>query len=202
MAIKPELIELLREKRERIKNNVPSPKLEALHAKGALSARERIECLFDEGTFQEMGMHAEHHAVHFGMAGRELPADGVITGSGYIGDVHVAAFCQDYSVLAGTLGKMQARKISRVMRYALKIGTPVIASDIGPNRELTLGQCLYFDSRSELALSARISEVVARVAAAQPAALDRCPPFDAQALQVMRNASALQLLGTLRGAVE
>ena len=127
MAIKPELIELLREKRERIKNNVPSPKLEALHAKGALSARERIECLFDEGTFQEMGMHAEHHAVHFGMAGRELPADGVITGSGYIGDVHVAAFCQDYSVLAGTLGKMQARKISRVMRYALKIGTPVIA---------------------------------------------------------------------------
>ena len=85
---------------------------------------------------------------------------------------------------------------------AALLGTPVIASDIGPNRELTLGQCLYFDSRSELALSARISEVVARVAAAQPAALDRCPPFDAQALQVMRNASALQLLGTLRGAVE
>ena len=79
MAIKPELIERLREKRERIKNNVPSSKLEALHAKGALSARERIDCLFDEGTFQEMGMHAEHHAVHFGMAGRELPADGVNT---------------------------------------------------------------------------------------------------------------------------
>ena len=127
MAIKPELIETLRKKRERITHHVPPEKLEAMHAKGALSARERIAGLFEEGTFQEIGLHAEHHAVHFGMAGRELPADGVITGSGYVGDTQVAAFCQDYSVLAGTLGKMQARKITRIMRYAIKVGIPVVA---------------------------------------------------------------------------
>jgi acetyl-CoA carboxylase carboxyltransferase component len=127
MAIKPELIEILREKREHIINHIPPEKLEAMHAKGLLSARERVDNLFEPGTFQEIGLHAEHHAVHFGLAGRKLPADGVITGSGYVSNRQVAAFCQDYSVLAGTLGKMQARKITRIMRYALKTGIPVVA---------------------------------------------------------------------------
>jgi len=127
MAIKPELLETLRKKRDKIINHVSPEKLEAMHAKGRLSARERINVLFDEGTFQEIGLHATHHAVHFGMEGRELPADGVITGSGYVGSTQVAAFCQDYSVLAGTLGKMQARKITRIMRYAIKTGIPVVA---------------------------------------------------------------------------
>ncbi|MBK7355736.1 MAG: acyl-CoA carboxylase subunit beta [Propionivibrio sp.] len=127
MTIKPELIENLRKRREKISQHVSQEKLESLHAKGLLSARERINELFDEGTFQEVGMHAKHHAVHFGMAARELPADGVITGSGYIGDEQVASYCQDFNVLAGTLGKMQARKITRIMRYALKTGVPVVA---------------------------------------------------------------------------
>ncbi|MDR0378826.1 MAG: acyl-CoA carboxylase subunit beta [Candidatus Accumulibacter sp.] len=127
MAIKPELIQTLREKREHLKDHLSPEKLDALHAKGLLSARERINNLFEEGTFQEIGLHAIHHAVHFGMGKRELPADGVITGSGYVGNQQVAAFCQDYSVLAGTLGKMQARKITRIMRYAIKTGIPVVA---------------------------------------------------------------------------
>jgi acetyl-CoA carboxylase carboxyltransferase component len=127
MTIKPELIETLRKKRAQITKNIGPEKLEALHAKGLLSARERIDALFDEGTFQEVGMHAKHHAVYFGMDGKELPADGVITGSGYLGRDQVAAFCQDFSVMAGSLGKMQARKITRVMRYALKTGIPVVA---------------------------------------------------------------------------
>ena len=127
MAIKPELIEILRTRRGKITEHVSPEKLDALHAKGLLSARERINWLFDEGTFQEVGMHAKHHAVHFGMAGRELPADGVITGTGYLGSVQVASYSQDFNVLAGTLGKMQARKITRIMRYALKTGVPVVA---------------------------------------------------------------------------
>ena len=127
MTIKPELIETLRKRREKITNYLSPEKLEALHAKGLLSARERIDALYDKGTFQELGMHARHNAVHFGMDGRELPADGVITGTGYMGSTQVAAFCQDFSVLAGTLGKMQARKISRIMRYAIKVGIPVVA---------------------------------------------------------------------------
>jgi acetyl-CoA carboxylase carboxyltransferase component len=127
MAIKPELIETLREKRKQTIDHIPPEKLKALHDKGLLSARERIGGLFEEGTFQEIGLYAEHHAVHFGMTGRKLPADGVITGSGYIGNRQAAAFCQDFSVMAGALGKMQARKITRIMRYALKVGIPVVA---------------------------------------------------------------------------
>ena len=127
MTIKPELIETLRKRREKIENHISPEKLDALHAKGLLSARERIIGLFDEGTFQELGMHAKHHAVLFGMKERELPADGVITGSGYVGNEQVAAYCQDFSVMAGSLGKMQARKITRIMRYAIKTGIPVVA---------------------------------------------------------------------------
>ena len=127
MTIKPEVVENLRNRRQKIQDHLSPEKLSELHAKGMLSARERLQALFIEGTFQESGMHARHNAVHFGMEGRELPADGVITGSGYVGKKQIAAFCQDYSVLAGTLGKMQARKITRIMRYAIKIGIPVVA---------------------------------------------------------------------------
>ena len=127
MTIKPELMETLRKKRAKISQHIAPEKLSAMHAKGMLSARERIDALFDAGTFQEVGMHARHNAVHFGMEGKDLPADGVITGSGYLGNQQIAAFCQDFSVMAGSLGKMQARKISRAMRYALKTGIPVVA---------------------------------------------------------------------------
>ncbi len=127
MTIKPEVIETLRKRRARIVNNVSPEKLDTLHGKGLLSARERIDTLFTEGTFQEQGMHARHNAVHFGMASKELPADGVITGTGYVGKTQVAAFSQDFNVQAGSLGKMQARKIVRAMRYALKMGIPVVA---------------------------------------------------------------------------
>lgn len=127
MTIKPELLETLRKKRDRIENHVSQEKLKALHAKGLLSARERINALFDAGTFQELGLHAKHQATNFGMAGRDLPCDGVITGSGYLDGMQVTAFSQDASVQAGSLGKMQAQKITRVMRYALKVGVPVVA---------------------------------------------------------------------------
>lgn len=126
MTIKPQLIETLREKRKKI-TDINAEKLDALHQKTLLSARERIHALFDDGTFQEFGMFAQHRATHFGMDRRELPADGVITGSGYINQIQVAAFSQDFNVQAGSLGHMHAQKISRTMRYALKIGIPVVA---------------------------------------------------------------------------
>ena len=90
-------------------------------------ARERIGELVMAGSFQEFGLHAAHNATHFGMSGRALPADGVIAGTGYVGDTQVAAVSQDFSVVAGTLGKMQAKKITRTMQHALKIGVPVVA---------------------------------------------------------------------------
>jgi acetyl-CoA carboxylase carboxyltransferase component len=127
MTLPIESMNTLRERRGKILNNVSPEKLEALHARGSYSARERIDALFAEGSFQELGMHAHHNAVSFGMAGRELPTDGVITGTGYIGDMQVASFSQDFQVLAGTMGKMQARKIVRLMRHALRVGVPMVA---------------------------------------------------------------------------
>src|SRR5664279_500136 len=127
MTLPIEAMNTLRERREKITNHINPEKLAALHAKGMLSARERVDTLFIQGSFQEMGMHAHHNAVSFGMAGRELPTDGVITGTGYVGNMQVAAFSQDFSVLAGTMGKMQARKIVRLMRHALRVGVPMVA---------------------------------------------------------------------------
>ncbi|MCB8747541.1 acyl-CoA carboxylase subunit beta [Rhodoferax sp. U2-2l] len=127
MTLPIEAMNTLRQRREKVINNVSPEKLAALHAKGMLSARERVNALFLDGSFQEMGMHAHHNAVSFGMAGRELPTDGVITGTGYVGNMQVAAFSQDFQVLAGTMGKMQARKIVRLMRHALRVGVPMVA---------------------------------------------------------------------------
>jgi len=127
MTIRPELIDKLRTKRTQLTENVSPEKLEALHAKGLLSARERLGTLFVEGTFQEFGLHASHSATNFGMAAKTLPADGVVCGTGYVGEMQVASFSQDFNVVAGTLGKMQARKINRIMRHALRNGVPVVA---------------------------------------------------------------------------
>ena len=127
MTIQAEALDELNRRRSAIVDHVSDEKLDALHAKGLLSARERIGALCDEGTFQELGMHARHNATQFGMAGRELPADGVITGTGYLDNMQVAVFSQDINVVAGTLGKMQARKIVRLMRHAIKIGVPLVA---------------------------------------------------------------------------
>jgi acetyl-CoA carboxylase carboxyltransferase component len=127
MTLPIEAMNTLRERRAKITNHINPEKLVAMHAKGMLSARERVETLFIQGSFQEMGMHAHHNAVSFGMEGRELPTDGVITGTGYVGNMQVAAFSQDFQVLAGTMGKMQARKIVRLMRHALRVGVPMVA---------------------------------------------------------------------------
>ena len=78
MTIRPELLEQLRGKRVRLTGNVGADKLAELHAQGRLSARERIDALCVAGSFQEFGLHATHNATHFGMARRNLPADGVV----------------------------------------------------------------------------------------------------------------------------
>jgi acetyl-CoA carboxylase carboxyltransferase component len=127
MAIKRESVEALRRRRSEIEAGGGADKLAAQRAKGMLTARERLEMLFRPGTFQEFGAHVQHTARHFGMDGKPLAADGVITGTGYVGDIHVAAFSQDFTVAAGTLGKAHARKIVQLMQYAMKTGLPLVA---------------------------------------------------------------------------
>ncbi len=127
MTLSTKHLDELTRRREKILAAGGKEKLDKRHAQGRLSARERLEALFQADTFQEMGAHIRHDTRHFGMDKKELPADGVITGTGYIDGLPVAAFSQDFTVTAGTLGKMHAMKIVTLMRYALKTGIPLVA---------------------------------------------------------------------------
>jgi acetyl-CoA carboxylase carboxyltransferase component len=127
MALSEKLLENLRKRRDKIHAAGGADKIKKRHEKGLLSARERLDLLFQPGTFQEMGAHIRHTARHFGMADKELPADGVISGTGYVDGYPVAAFSQDFTVAAGTLGKMHAQKMVDVMKFAMKTGAPVVA---------------------------------------------------------------------------
>src|SRR5512135_1151811 len=127
MAIRPEVIEALRERRRAVMAGGGEDKHAARRQKGLLSARERLDALFQPGTFQEFGAHVRHSARQFGLDGKDLPADGVITGTGYIGAEQVAAFSQDFTVAGGTLGKAHAQKIVLLMKFALKNGLPLVA---------------------------------------------------------------------------
>jgi acetyl-CoA carboxylase carboxyltransferase component len=94
--------------------------------KGKLTARERLDHLFDKGTFREIDMFVAHRCVNFGMEKVDIPADGVITGHGMVDGRPVFAFAQDFTSRAGSLGEMQAKKICKVMDLALKSGAPFV----------------------------------------------------------------------------
>ena len=95
-------------------------------ASGKMTARERIAALLDEGSFHEYDLFVEHKCQDFGMAGKELAADGVVTGSGTINGRPVCIYAQDFTVAGGSLGLMHARKITKVMDHAIKMGVPII----------------------------------------------------------------------------
>lgn len=93
---------------------------------GKLTARERIEALLDKDTFQEYDIFVKHDNHDFGMAGKELPADGVVIGTGMILGQPVGVFAQDFTVAGGSLGLMHARKITKIMDYAMTMRIPLI----------------------------------------------------------------------------
>ncbi len=93
---------------------------------GKLNARERLDLLFDKGSFREVDMFVTHRCTNFGMEEKQIPADGVITGHGKVDGRIVFAYAQDFTARAGSLGEMQAKKICKVMDMALKTGSPII----------------------------------------------------------------------------
>ncbi len=93
---------------------------------GKMTARERINALLDSGSFHEYDLFVEHQCQDFGMGGKELHADGVITGSGTIAGRPVCIYAQDFTVAGGSLGIMHARKITKVMDHAINLGIPII----------------------------------------------------------------------------
>jgi acetyl-CoA carboxylase carboxyltransferase component len=101
-------------------------RVDVQHAKGKLTARERLEILLDEGTFQEIDSLVEHRCRDFGMDQNVIPGDGVVTGHGLINGRPVFCFAQDFTVYGGSLGEMHGLKICKVLDMAMKTGAPVI----------------------------------------------------------------------------
>ncbi len=97
-----------------------------IHASGRLTARERINLLFDPGTFQELGVFVTHRCTDFGMAERQVPGDGVVCGYGSVDGRLTYAFAQDFTVFGGTLSESNAAKICRLMDLAVENGAPVV----------------------------------------------------------------------------
>ena len=100
--------------------------VEKQHAKGKLTARERIDLLLDEGSFVELDEFARHHSTNFGLDSNRPYGDGVVTGYGTVDGRPVAVFSQDFTVFGGALGEVYGQKIVKVMDFALKTGCPVI----------------------------------------------------------------------------
>ncbi|SDG76087.1 acyl-CoA carboxylase subunit beta [Roseospirillum parvum] len=126
MAISQEVLAELARRRAEAKAGGGVERQEKRRAKGLMTARDRIETLFQPDSFQEFGLHAEHQTRHFGMEKKSLPTDGVITGIGYVDDRPVAGFSQDFTVAGGSLGKVHAGKICDVMDYAMRCGMPIV----------------------------------------------------------------------------
>lgn len=126
MATWTEYTSELKQRKDRIKAMGGPAAVEKQHKQGKLTARERIDRLLDEGSFVEINMFAHHHVTEFGMAKRELPADGVITGFGAVGGRKVYVLAEDFTVMGGTFGEAHGQKICKTIYDAGKAGVPVI----------------------------------------------------------------------------
>src|SRR5690606_28693497 len=121
-----EIIQQLEEKRLKARVGGGEKRIAAQHAKGKLSARERIELLLDPGSFEEWDMFVEHRCTDFGMEQEHIPGDGVVTGYGTLNGRLVFVFSQDFTVYGGSLSETHAEKICKIMDQAMKVGAPVI----------------------------------------------------------------------------
>ncbi|MDE1820240.1 MAG: acyl-CoA carboxylase subunit beta [Euryarchaeota archaeon] len=110
----------------RVREGAGKDRQEKLRAQGRLAARERLETLFDPGTFVEIDPFVSHRITSFGLSERRIPGDGVVTGWGKIEGRVVAAFAQDPTVFGGALGEAHASKIVKIMEFAAKVGAPVV----------------------------------------------------------------------------
>lgn len=128
-------VEQLRKKRERVQLGGGQERIDKQHAAGKLTARERIDKLVDRDSFQEVGLFARHRATSFGMADKDMPADGVVTGCATLDGrlFHLAS--QDFTVAGGAAGELHCQKIADMMQLSLKTGSPfVMINDSGGAR--------------------------------------------------------------------
>jgi propionyl-CoA carboxylase beta chain len=120
------IIKQLEAKRQAARLGGGQKRVDTQHAKGKLTARERIEQLLDEGSFEEWDMFVEHRCADFGMDKQTIPGDGVVTGYGTVNGRMVFVFSQDFTVFGGSLSEAHAEKICKIMDQAIRAGVPLI----------------------------------------------------------------------------
>ena len=134
-----EKLKELEERRAKVLAGGGPKRVAAQHAKGKMTARERIEMLLDPGTFVELDAFVEHRATELGMDKIDAPGEGVVTGYGMINGRNVCVFAQDFTVIGGSLGEMHAAKICKVMDLAVKIGCPLIGINVSGGARIQEG---------------------------------------------------------------
>ncbi|MGL4279193.1 MAG: acyl-CoA carboxylase subunit beta [Albidovulum sp.] len=121
-----DILQQLEDRREQARKGGGQKRIDAQHARGKLTARERIELLLDDGSFEEFDMFVAHRATDFGMQAERPAGDGVVTGWGTVNGRMVYVFSQDFTVFGGSLSETHAQKICKIMDMAMQNGAPVI----------------------------------------------------------------------------
>jgi propionyl-CoA carboxylase beta chain len=119
-------VSLLKQKEAEALKGGGDKRIEAQHKKGKLTARERLQLLLDEGSFEEIGMFVQHRSKDFGMEKEMYPGDGVVTGYGTVNGRLVYVYSQDFTVFGGSLSETHAEKICKIMDLAIQNGAPVV----------------------------------------------------------------------------
>ncbi len=119
-------LKLLQEKNDAAEAGGGEERIRRQHADGKMTARERIEFLLDEGTFEEFDKLKSHRCLDFGMEAQQFPGDGFVTGYGLIDGREVFVFAQDFTIFGGSLSETNAEKVCKIMDLAMKVGVPVI----------------------------------------------------------------------------
>ena len=141
MSIQTEKISELVERRAKARMGGGQKRIDAQHAKGKYTARERIAKLLDEGSFEEYDMFVQHRCTNFGMEKTKFDGDGVVTGQGTIDGRLVYVFAQDFTVSGGSLSETMAQKICKVMDMAVKNGAPCIGLNDSGGARIQEGIC-------------------------------------------------------------
>jgi len=141
MANQNDKIAQLVERRSSAKLGGGQDKIDKQHAKGKMTARERLSLLLDEGSFEEYGMFVQHRCTNFGMENDKHDGDGVVTGQGTIDGRLVYVYAQDFTVNGGSLSETQAAKICKVMDLAVRCGAPLIAINDSGGARIQEGVC-------------------------------------------------------------
>ena len=121
-----DMLERLADRRSQARLGGGEKRIAAQHARGKLTARERIDLLLDHGSFEEFDMFVQHRSTDFGMAEAKIPGDGVVTGWGTVNGRKVFVFSKDFTVFGGSLSEAHAQKIMKVQDMALRARAPIV----------------------------------------------------------------------------